>query len=114
MTGPRLVCCACEQVEVGTDDVVCAECSLQLVMAGILTSQSSTELETKPLREPQFNSLGIAKLWSVSVEVEGTPVLTISQDHYSGLPDLEKFEPTIRSAAQNLLGFVGKGDELST
>lgn len=107
MIGPRLMCCACDQVEICMYDVVCTECWHELVMAGILTGRSPTPLKA----EPQFNSLGIARLWSVSVEVEGTPVLTISQDHYSGLPDLEKFEPTIRSAAQNLLGFVGKEDE---
>ena len=43
--------------------------------------------------------------WSVTVEVDGEPVLTIGHNHLSGHP--EPNEEAIRIAAHHLLAFIG-------
>lgn len=53
----------------------------------------------------------MARDWCVTVEVFGRPVLTISDNGYSGLSDLDPWESTIRGCAQHLLSFTGTSVE---
>lgn len=63
----------------------------------------STTTELKP----ELDSLGIARNWQVTVEVDAERVLCISNQHYSGKSDLEPYEATIESCAKHLLAFIG-------
>lgn len=47
--------------------------------------------------------------WSVTVSVDGDPVLTIEPNMLSGHHDIEKFGDQIRAASENLLAFIGDG-----
>lgn len=47
--------------------------------------------------------------WSVTVSIDGDPVLTIDPNMLSGIPDIEKFGDQVRAAGENLLAFIGDG-----
>lgn len=47
----------------------------------------------------------MTKRWSVTVEVDGEPVLTLAHNHLAGREDLD--EDAVRTAAHHLLAFIG-------
>lgn len=49
--------------------------------------------------------------WSVTVTVEGMDVVTIESNCLSGLENVTDFRPEIIEAAENLLAFIGTGEE---
>lgn len=46
--------------------------------------------------------------WEVSVSVNGTHILTIGTAHLCGIDPIYQHHDAIRSAAQNLLAFIGE------
>jgi hypothetical protein len=74
----------------------------------IATATQEPDAQAAPEFKPEFNSIGIAKNWSVTVEVDSEHVLCIHDQGYAGLPHLEPFEETIESCARHLLGFIGR------
>lgn len=63
--------------------------------------------------QPEFDSMGIAKHWSVTVEVEGANVLCISSQHLSGVHEVEPYRATIENCAQHLLAFIGSASPVA-
>lgn len=55
--------------------------------------------------------MAIAKHWSVTVEVDVERVLCISDQHYAGVPDIERHADTVRNCADHLRAFVGASDD---
>lgn len=50
-------------------------------------------------------------IWSVTVHVDGQPILTISPNELAGKADLtEADEQAIRDAGEHLLAFIGPAD----
>lgn len=60
---------------------------------------------------PKVGSSAIVRHWSVTVAVEGTNVVTIESNCLSGLENVTDFRPEIIEAAENLLAFIGTGEE---
>ncbi|MEB2511275.1 hypothetical protein SB379_19910 [Burkholderia multivorans] len=47
--------------------------------------------------------------WYVEVAANGERVLCIGDDHVSGIDDMDRFAPIVRTAAAHLLSFIGPG-----
>jgi hypothetical protein len=64
--------------------------------------------------DEQRDSVAVQRLvrhWSVTVAVEGAEVVTIESNCLSGLENVTDFRPEIIEAAENLLAFIGTGEE---
>ncbi|MBR8360140.1 hypothetical protein KDW10_22665 [Burkholderia vietnamiensis] len=46
--------------------------------------------------------------WSVTVEVNGVGILTISDNCVSGIDNIADFDGIVRNCAQHLIGFIGQ------
>lgn len=62
VNGPRVMCVACEQVELHSHDIVCLQCRNTLEHAGILAPQSPCQPTHQPTAQPEAPKVQIGPL----------------------------------------------------
>ena len=60
------------------------------------------------IREFQPETSSVEKpYWSVTVSINGEPVLTIEPHMLAGIPDIDQYADQVREAGQHLVAFAG-------
>ena len=68
---------------------------------------SQTSIQPPPAAVGPREEESHAEHWTVSVEVDGENVLTISSQHLAGATDVDRHAATVRHCAEHLLAFIG-------
>jgi hypothetical protein len=71
-------------------------------------------MNTEPTTDEQRASVAVRRLvryWAVTVAVDGAEILTIESECLSGIENVSEYRKEIIEAAENLLAFIGTGEE---